>query len=257
MENVASYDGYRLILTRFVVCHRPMMMTTRSRFVALDGDHARPTFLFAGSDAYCKRFQALLSILLTLLPAIPQLQYVSGQLENSRMKSTGGHHEWFDFVVLFDSLVHVPHPRSPLLARAPLPPSRAFSTPRRLSPTVVSPYPSHIQCAHYSFIGLTSMSAIKRREISISDGQYPFGSRSLVGACSIFRLEKNNRPITISCDVSETNFRSTRHRDERRYWNISNEMSKKSSSDFEIGRMNESVKPYDSIFSIESVGRRV
>jgi len=101
------------------------------------------------------------------------------------------------------------------------------------------------------------MSAIKRREISISDGQYPFDSRSLVGACSIFRLEKNNRPITISRDVSETNFRSTRHRDERRYWNISNEMSKKSSSDFEIGRMNESVKPYDSIFSIESVGRRV
>lgn len=39
---------------------------------------AVPTFLFAGSDAYCKRFQALLSILLTLLPAIPQLQYVSG-----------------------------------------------------------------------------------------------------------------------------------------------------------------------------------
>lgn len=40
-------------------------MTTRPR--------AFPTFLFAGSDAYCKRFQALLSILLTLLPAIPQL----------------------------------------------------------------------------------------------------------------------------------------------------------------------------------------
>lgn len=57
------HDGYSLILTRFVVHRRPM--TTRSR--------ALPTFLFAGSDAYCKRFQALLSILLTLLPAIPQL----------------------------------------------------------------------------------------------------------------------------------------------------------------------------------------
>lgn len=76
IENVVCHDRwYRLILTRFVVRHRPM--TTRSRFVAPDGDRA-PTFLFAGSDAYCKRFQALLSILLTLLPAIPQLQYVSG-----------------------------------------------------------------------------------------------------------------------------------------------------------------------------------
>jgi hypothetical protein len=104
-------SGCRLILTRFVVCHRTM--TTRSRFVASNGSggggggdckRARTlllarsltrlsTFLFVGSDAYCKRFQALLSILLTLLPAIPQLQYVSGQSENSRMKSTGGHHE--------------------------------------------------------------------------------------------------------------------------------------------------------------------
>ena len=32
---------------------------------------------------------------------------------------------------------------------------------------------------------------------------------------------------------------------------------RKSSSDFEIGRTNESVKPYDSIFFIESVARRV
>jgi len=67
---------YRLILTRYVARHRPM--TTRSRFVASIARarslaSAVPAFLFAGSDAYCKRFQALLSILLTLLPAIPQL----------------------------------------------------------------------------------------------------------------------------------------------------------------------------------------
>lgn len=65
--------------------------------------------------------------------------------------------------------------------------------------------------------------------------------------------KKNNRPITISRDVSEMNFRSTRHR----YWNISNEMSKKSSSDFEIGRMNESKTVRFDIFHRERRASRV
>jgi len=162
------HDGYSLILTRFVVHRRPM--TTRSR--------AFPTFLFAGSDAYCKRFQALLSILLTLLPAIPQLHVRVGAVGKFTHEKYGRPPR----VIRFRCFVRF---------AGSLPLARALHSPRRLSPPVVSPYPSHIQYAHYSFIGLTSTSAIKRREISISDGQYPFGSLGpLFRACSIFHSEK-------------------------------------------------------------------
>jgi hypothetical protein len=54
-------------------------------------------------------------------------------------------------------------------------PSRPLALVYRACPSISILY---IQRAHYSFIGLTSTSAIKRREISISDGQYPLGSRS-------------------------------------------------------------------------------
>jgi len=166
--------GYSLILTRFVVHRRPM--TTRSR--------AFPTFLFAGSDAYCKRFQALLSILLTLLPAIPQLHVRVGAVGKFTHEKYGRPPR----VIRFRCFVRFAG-SLPLARRTPSHPHRPS---RRLSPPpVVSPYPSHIQYAHYSFIGLTSTSAIKRREISISDGQYPLGSLGpLFGACSTFHSEK-------------------------------------------------------------------
>lgn len=141
IENVAPYDGYRLILTRLVACHRPMMMITRSRFVALDGDHARPTFLFAGSDAYCKRFQALLSILLTLLPAIPQLQYVSGQLENSRMKSAGRPPRVIRFRCFVRFAGSRPSPSSShFCPRFPSSTARVLHSPPPLSPSALVPH---------------------------------------------------------------------------------------------------------------------
>lgn len=172
-EGMLRHDGYSLILTRSVVHRRPM--TTRSR--------ALPTFLFAGSDAYCKRFQALLSILLTLLPAIPQLHVRVGAVGKFTHEKYGRPPRVIRFRCFVRFAGSLPLARAP--SSPPLP-------PRRLSlPPVVSPYPSHIQYAHYSFIGLTSTSAIKRREISISDGQYPLGSLGpLFGACSTFHSEK-------------------------------------------------------------------
>lgn len=187
-----------MILTRFVVHRRPM--TTRSR--------AFPTFLFVGSDTYCKRFQALLSILLTLLPAIPQLHVRVGAVGKFTHEKYGRPPRVIRFrcfVRFAGSLPLAPSPSLPLLPPFP---------PRRLSPPVVSPYPSHIQYAHYSFIGLTSTSAIKRREISISDGQYPLGSLGpLFGACSTFHSEKQKidrsrfRPAYPRRDTLSTRYR--------------------------------------------------
>lgn len=186
------HDGHSLILTRFVVHRRPM--TTRSR--------ALPTFLFAGSDAYCKRFQALLSILLTLLPAIPQLHVRVGAVGKFTHEKYGRPPRVIRFRCFVRFAGSLPLARSLRLSPSPSPPSHP---PRRLSPPVVSPYPSHIQYAHYSFIGLTSTSAIKRREISISDGQYPLSARSVpcLARASPF-TRKNKR----SADrrVSETRY---------------------------------------------------
>lgn len=123
------HDGDSLILTRFVVHRRPM--TTRSR--------AFPTFLFAGSDAYCKRFQALLSILLTLLPAIPQLHVRVGAVGKFTHEKYGRPPRVIRFRCFVRFAGSLPLARAPSIPRLPLPPLPSPSLPPAPSRALVSP----------------------------------------------------------------------------------------------------------------------
>lgn len=124
---VTTTGVYSLILTRFVVHRRPM--TTRSR--------AFPTFLFAGSDAYCKRFQALLSILLTLLPAIPQLHVRVGAVGKFTHEKYGRPPRVIRFRCFVRFAGSLP-PRACTPFPLPLLPPASAAPRRRLSPPVVS-----------------------------------------------------------------------------------------------------------------------